>query len=220
MAYQGCLQRVETTDRRVYKSVVAPQGTVANTNLQGYDSLASVRQDCLAVLHDMGFGDGVRPRTIANTGINYNALKVVSNILSRTETFKVAEVDIFAIPSTGSLAQIIETVPTTEAVSVETRATCVDVTAQSYANGTTTQIGISEVYGLNAWKGTSQEHPWESWSPITWTPAQPLPDNFVESRNSLRDLSPRFNDRVFHTGMVNLQDQRKMIISRLARHPS
>lgn len=60
----------------------------------------------------MGFEPGVRPRTISNTGINYNALKVVSNVLSRTETFKIAEVDIFTIPSTGSLGQIIETIPT------------------------------------------------------------------------------------------------------------
>lgn len=104
----------------------------------------------------MGFGEGAPPRTIANTDINYNALKVVSNVLAKTDTFKLAEV------STGSLAQIIETIPTQDEVNVETRATNADVTAQSYANGTTTQIGISEVYVLNAWKGTSPEHPWES----------------------------------------------------------
>lgn len=99
---------------------------------------------------------GEQLTTVANTGINYNALKVVSNILAKTDTFKIAEVDIFSIPSTGSLAQIIETVPT----DTETRAANADVTAQSYANGTTTQIGISQVYGLNVWKGSSDEHPW------------------------------------------------------------
>lgn len=161
----------------------------------------------------MGFSEGAPLRTIANTVISYNALKVVSNVLAKTDTFKIAEVDIFAIPSTGSLGQIIETIPTQDAVDTETRATNADVTAQSYATGTTTQIGISEVYGLNAWKGTSEEHPWESWSPITWTPADPPPERFVESRNSLRDLPLRFQDRVFYTGIVNLQEQRKMVIS-------
>lgn len=95
IAYQGCHQRAQTVQAHTYVSAVAPQGTVANRNLQGYDTLKPVRQDCTAVLHDMGFGDGALPRTIANTGINYNALKVVSNILARTVTFKLAEVDVF-----------------------------------------------------------------------------------------------------------------------------
>lgn len=168
----------------------------------------------------MGFSGDAFPRTISNTGISYNALKVVSNVLAKTETFKLAEVDIFTIPSTGSLAQIIETIPTQDSVDVETRSSNAEITAQSYANGTTTQIGISEVFGLNAWKGTSKNHPWESWSSITWTPAHPPPDQFVETRNDLRDLPLRFQDRVFYTGIVNLQEQRKMVISRLAKHPS
>lgn len=120
IAYQGCHQRAQTVQAHTYVSAVAPQGTLANRNLQGYDTLKPVRQDCTAVLHDMGFGDGALPRTIANTGINYNALKVVSNILARTDTFNLAEVDVFTIPSTGSLAQIIETIPTRETVDVET----------------------------------------------------------------------------------------------------
>lgn len=168
----------------------------------------------------MGFGDNVRPRTISNTGINYNALKVVSNVLSRSETFKLAEVDIFSIPNTGSLGQIIQTMPTPEAVDTELRASNVEVTAQSYATGTTTQIGISEVFGLNAWKGTTNEHPWQSWNSITWTAAHPPPARFVATRNDARNLPARFNDRVFYTGIVSLQDQRKMVISRLARHLS
>lgn len=213
IAYQGCLERAAGIERRTYASAAAPGGAVANRNLQGFDTLKTVRQDCLAVLADMSFCEGAPLRTIANTGISYNALKVVSNVLAKTDTFKIAEVDIFAIPSTGSLAQIIEIIPTQDAVDTETRATNADVTAQSYATGTTTQIGVSEVYGLNAWKGTSEEHPWESWSPIAWTPADPSPERFVESRNSLRDLPLRFQDRVFYTGIVNLQEQRKMVIS-------
>lgn len=205
---------------RTYGSVVAPGGAVVNRNLQGFDTLKAVRQDCLAVLADMGFVEGEQLRTVANTGINYNALKVVSNILAKTDTFKIAEVDVFSIPSTGSLAQIIETIPTQEAVDTETRATNVEVTAQSYANGTTTQIGISEVYGLNAWKGTSIDHPWESWSSVTWTDVDLPPPDFVESRYRLHDLPARFHDRVFYTGIVNLQEQRKMVVSRLARHLS
>lgn len=225
----GLLAVVDENNHNVYEDYpvvgvalprLPPTRTDANRNLQGFDTLKPVRQDCTAVLHDMGFVDGALPRTIANTGINYNALKVEPNILSRTDTFKLAEVDVFTIPSTGSLAQIIETIPTLESVDVETRASNADVTAQSYANGTTTQIGITEVFGLNAWKGTSPEHPWDSWGCITWTPAHPPPERFVESRNALRDLPPRFNDRVFYTGIVNLQDQRKMVVLRLARHPS
>lgn len=168
----------------------------------------------------MGFSGEAYPHTINNTGISYNALKVVSNVLSKTDTFKLAEIDIFTRPNTGSLAQIVETIPTQDAVDEVTRASQIEVTAQSYADGTTTQIGISEVYGLNAWKGTSDAHPWESWSSITWTATHPPPDRFVETRNDLRDLPPRFHARVFYTGTVNLQDQRKMVISRLVRHPS
>lgn len=210
IAYQGCVERAAGVLARTYASAAAPGGAVANRNLQGFDTLKTVRQDCLAVLADMGFSEGEQLRTVANTGINYNALKLVSNILAKTDTFKIAEVDIFSIPSTGSLAQIIETVPTQDAVDTETRAANADVTAQSYANGTTTQIGISEVYGLNALKGSSDEHPWESWSSITWTPADP--PRFVETRYSLRDLPRRFQDRVFYTGIVNLQEQRKMVV--------
>lgn len=168
----------------------------------------------------MGFGENARPRTIANTGINYNALKVVSNVLSKTETFKLAEVDIFSITNTGSLGQIIQTVPTIDAIDTELRASNAEVTAQSYATGTTTQIGISEVFGLNAGKGTSDDHPWQSWSSITWTAAHPPPDRFVETRNAARNLPDRFNARVFYTCIISLQDQRKMVISRLAKQPS
>lgn len=168
----------------------------------------------------MGFGEGVRPRTIANTGINYNAVKVVSNLLSKSETFKLADVDIFSIPNTGSLGQIIQTIPTNEAIDTELRASNIEVTAQSYATGTATQIGISEVFGLNAWKGTSEDHPWQSWSSITWTAATPPPDQFVANRNAARNLPDRFQARVFYTGIISLQDQRKMVISRLAKHPS
>lgn len=220
ITYQGCVERAARSTAHVYNSVVAPPGTNVTRNLQGFDSLKTVRQDCLAVLEDMGFGDGRQPRTVANTGINYNALKVVSNVLAKTDTFKIAEVDVFSIPATGSLAQIIETVPTDEAVDTETRASTLEVTAQSYADGTTTQIGISEVYGLNAWKGSTATHPWQSWSSVTWTDVQPPPARFVEDRNLHRDLPARFQDRVFYTGSVNLQDQRKMVVSRLARHPS
>lgn len=217
VAYQGCYERAQGTEARAYDSVVAP---TANRNLQGFDTLKTVRRDCIAVLEDMGFGVGTRPRTIANTGINYNALKVVSNVLSKTETFKLSEIDIFSIPNTGSLGQIIQTVPTPDTVDTELRASSAEITAQSYATGTNTQIGISEVYGLNAWKGTTDAHPWQSWSAITWTAANPPPPQFVESRNTTRDLPPRFTDRVFYTGIVSLQDQRKMVVSRLAKHPS
>lgn len=90
VAYQGCYERAQGTAGGVYHSVVAPRGTEANRNLQGYDTLKTVRQDCIAVLHDMGFGENIRPRSISNTGINYNAMKVVSNVLSKTETFNPA----------------------------------------------------------------------------------------------------------------------------------
>lgn len=220
VAYQGCYERAQRNDAHAYRSVVTPDGTAANRNLQGFDSLKHVRRDCIAVLEDMGFGVGVRPGTISNTGINYNAVKVVSNILSKSETFKLAEVDIFSIPNTGSLGQIIQTVPTAETIDAGLRASEAEVTAQSYAMGTSTQIGISEVYGLNAWKGTSEAHPWESWSAITWTANHPPPPDYVENKNAMRDLPARFTNRVFYTGMINLQDQRKMVVSRLAKHPS
>lgn len=215
IAYQGCRERAQNHLAHTYESVVAPAGTQANRNLQGFDTLKHVRQDCLAVLEDMGFSGNAHPPTVSNTGISYNALKVVSNVLAKTDTFKLAEIDIFSIPSTGSLAQIVETIPTQDSVDEVTRASQIDVTAQSYADGTTTQIGISEVYGLNAWKGTSDTHPWESWSSITWNADHPPPDRFIATRNDLRDLPPRFHNRVFYTGTVNLQDQRKMVISRL-----
>lgn len=168
----------------------------------------------------MGFEVGVRPRTIANTGINYNSVKVVSNLLSKSQIFKLTEVDIFSIPNTGSLGQIIQTMPTADAIDNETRASNLEVTAQSYATGTATQIGISEVFGLNAWKGTSDNHPWQSWSAITWTAATPPPEGFVANRNATRNLPDRFQSRVFYTGIISLQDQRKMVVSRLGKHPS
>lgn len=88
VAYQGCFERAQGVTSRTYRSVVAPAGASANRNLQGFDTLKPVRQDCIAVLQDMGFGEDVRPRTIASTGINYNAMKVVSKVLSKTDTFK------------------------------------------------------------------------------------------------------------------------------------
>lgn len=220
VSYQGCYERALRTDYAAYNSVVAPAGTQANRNLQGFDTLKTVRADSLSALHSMGFEVDVRPRTVSNTGFNYNALKVVSNILAKSETFKVVEIDIFAIPATGSLAQIIETIPDQTAVDTITRASSLDVTAQSYAMGTTTQIGISEVFGLNAWKGTSATNPWQSWSCITWTATVRVPDGMVANRNAPRDLPDRFRDRVFYTGSINLEDQRKCVVSRLAKHPS
>lgn len=112
VAYQGCYERSRGTGAQTYASAVAPQRTRANRNLQGFDTLKTVRQDCLAVLNDMGFSENVRPRTIENTGINYNAVKVVSNVLAKSEVFKLSEVDIFSIPNSGSLGQIIQTIPT------------------------------------------------------------------------------------------------------------
>lgn len=192
----GLITEVNTANHNIYEDYPVVSSEQPEPYLcigcrsagHSFDTLKSVRQDCLAVLEDMGFSGDAFPRTISNTGISYNALKVVSNVLAKTETFKLAEVDIFTIPSTGSLAQIIETIPTQDSVDVETRSSNADITAQSYANGTTTQIGISEMFGLNAWKRTSENHPWESWSSITWTPAHPPPDQFVETRNDLRDL--------------------------------
>lgn len=65
VTYQGCYERAQGMNNRTYQSVVAPRGTTANRNLQGFDTLKPVRQDCIAVLQDMGFGVNVRPRTIS-----------------------------------------------------------------------------------------------------------------------------------------------------------
>lgn len=219
IAYQGCYERAQTANQHTYVSAVAPANTTANRNLQGFDTLKPTRTDGLSTLYSMGFEIGIRPRTISRTGFNYNALKVVSNLLARIETFKTVEVDIFTIPVTGSLGQIIETIPDSTSVEGLTRASDCEVDAQCYAKGTT-QIGISEVYGLNAYKATSETKPWQSWSCVTWTATTPVPAGYVENRNAGRNLPARFHSDVFRTGIVSLGDQRKAVVSRLARHPS
>lgn len=49
VVYQGCYERAQTINSGDYHSVVAPQHTEANRNLQGYDTLRAVRQDCIAL---------------------------------------------------------------------------------------------------------------------------------------------------------------------------
>lgn len=218
IAYQGAYERAQDVVRATYVSAVAPRNTTANRNLQGFAPLAPVRQDCIGILNSMGFDVNTRPPSIGNSGINYNAVKTVSNFLARTTTFRLVETDVFAIPPVGSLAQIIASVPTDATVAEITRASASDVTMQCYAQSTTTQIGITEVYGLCTYKGTSVARPWQSWSPITWTAQVPIPDELVENRNERRNLPARFFDRVFYSAIHNLEDQRKTVVSRMANH--
>lgn len=135
VAYQGCYERAQTTNQSTYVSAVAPANTTANRNLQGFDTLKPTRTDGLSTLYSMGFEIGIRPRTISQTGFNYNALKVVSNLLARTDTFKTVEVDIFTIPVTGSLGQIIETIPDPTLVEDLTRASDCEVNCSMLCYG-------------------------------------------------------------------------------------
>lgn len=45
IAYQGCVEKAAGVLARTYASAAAPGGAVANRNLQGFDTLKTVRED-------------------------------------------------------------------------------------------------------------------------------------------------------------------------------
>lgn len=94
------------------------------------------------------------PRTIANSGISFDCMKTISNILMKTTSFKNIEICPLNIPDTGSIAQIIEARPDPTSLENIPLARDTDVTAQCYSSESKSHIGISEVYGLNQWKVT------------------------------------------------------------------
>lgn len=217
--YQGCYERSLTTNAGVYASVFAPVDTTASRNLQGFRPLVTCRQDSLALLASMGFeGQGIQPRSISNSGINFNAVKTVSNLLSRITAFKIVETDIFSIPATGSIAQIIEAIPDQTGVDQQQLAYEADVALQCYSNESKSHIGISMFVGLNQYKSIGLQNDITSWSCITFTDAAPVPADFIANRNDRRNLPNRFSDRVFYTAVQNVRDLRTIVISKLAKH--
>ncbi|KAG8222557.1 hypothetical protein J437_LFUL016758, partial [Ladona fulva] len=145
-AYQACYERA--ADARVvnYDSAFQPPHGVANPNLQGFGPLTPARMEAIGLLNEMGFSLDERPVTIGNSGINYNAVKTVSNLISRIIRFKMVEVDILSMPPTGSIAQVIQSRPVAQDLQNITRATQVTMSPQCASNESKMHLGICDSF--------------------------------------------------------------------------
>lgn len=222
-AFQGCVERAArgNGEAAVYNSVFAAANSTANRNMQGFNSLRRVRPECIALLNDMGFGDAA-PRTIANTGISYNAMKTVSNLLEKVTIFRVQHTNPITLPATGSMGQIVITKPVTaDLIPGATYASSTNQTATCASKENRSTICITEVYGLCQFKESALEgDEWlrpSVWSCCTFTEAHPQPAAWTANRNERRNLPDRFTARVFYTSDQNPEDVRKTTIDRMAK---
>lgn len=62
--YEASCKRVANAEANTYRSVLAPVGETANSNLQGYHRFTTTRMDGIAILENLQFqADTTGPRT-------------------------------------------------------------------------------------------------------------------------------------------------------------
>jgi hypothetical protein len=217
-ASQACYERAADVRAINYDSAFRPQNGHVTQNLPGFGPLLSARMEAISLLNEMGFSLNDRPLTIGNSGINYNALKTVSNLLTRKTRFKMIEVDVLSMPPTGSIAQVIQSRPVVSDLDDIDRATLVTMSPQCASNETKMHLGVSLIFGLNQWKENTGDgvlpDETRSWSSVIWA-ADHIPARFIIDRNLRRNFHNRFNDRVFRSVDMNPQDLRVTTISKL-----
>ncbi|XP_031357805.1 uncharacterized protein LOC116181572 [Photinus pyralis] len=209
------------TNARAYGSLLAPPGTTANVNLQGFARLSFCRREALATLHDLGIEEDVQFQNIHNTGISYQILNFVSEYLSTTEIFKLYNVSVLQMPDTGSTGQLIAARPEPTELLPDTRAGNTYVAMQSMTAESAMMAGVSEAFGLNQFKENSLDgDEWTrnaSWSALNFTQAHPAPPGYDDNRNDRRNLPNRYLERVFYAAGDWAGDYRKMVVDRLVR---
>lgn len=62
VSYEACCKRVANAQANTYRSVLAQEGTTANSNMQGYHRLTTTRMDGIAILENLQFQADTGPR--------------------------------------------------------------------------------------------------------------------------------------------------------------
>lgn len=226
VALEALVERVSGADpsrTRPYVSKLAPQRAAATTNLQGYTRLPACRMEAITFINDLGIEDGVYPPGIANSGIIFNVMATISEYLQGTETFKLQTLNPLTLPPTGSIGQIIQSMPQVNELDESSTAANCYVQMQSMTAESAALAGVSEVFGLNQWKvnrniADNRRLEMSPWSCLLFTADDDIPAGYTEHRNSRRNLPERYYTRVFYAAGDYSGDYRKTVVDRLVHH--
>lgn len=199
-------------------NIEVPPRTTANQNLLWVQPLSYRKPDTLSYVTDLGIAHNQFPETIPNTRLNLQLLDRLSVNMKQCKSFRITETQIIHLGMTGTIIQEI----VTRAIPTDHTILCVqdEIAATSITRESTASVGASHLMSLQFSKsmaidGDNDTENSLPWSCITFTAADPIPAQWVQNRNALLDLPPRYRDIVFRSIPVNGPLYRERILENL-----
>jgi hypothetical protein len=183
---------------------VVPDGCTPTLNLCFWHLVAPPRAEATLAMQSLGINDVAFPCSPANTGFNFQLLRIVSDILADNDTFKIHPVNFASLQQQGYLSQTIVTTPTDDNDNTMIMTTA-NVQPTSLNQENTGTFGMAVAFGYQLIKEPFEEDDHSSWSCLRFDD-DIVPHAWILNRNERRTIPAQYRLPIFNGMSNNMAD--------------